>query len=108
MTDDPDTTDEPESPDRTRETLAAEVRALREELTLLREHRMFVIYQSVPRVLLYRFATGMAVGLGTVIGATVLLSLIVWTLSKIEFVPIIGDWAAEIARSMSEAVEAGQ
>jgi len=108
MTDDPDTTDEPESPDRTRETLGAEVRALREELTLLREHRMFVIYQSVPRVLLYRFATGMAVGLGTVIGATVLLSLIVWTLSQIEFVPIIGDWAAEIARSMSEAVEAGQ
>jgi hypothetical protein len=63
---------------------------------------MFVLYQSVPRVLLFRFATGMAVGLGTVIGATVLLSLIVWSLSQIEFIPIIGDWAAEIARSMSE------
>ena len=52
--------------------LDAEVRALREELTLLRQHQMFVLYQSLPRVLLFRFATGMAVGLGTVIGATVL------------------------------------
>jgi hypothetical protein len=50
-------------------------------------HRMFVLYQSVPRVLLFRFATGMAVGLGTVIGATVLLSFIVWSLSQVEFIP---------------------
>jgi len=40
--------------------------------------------------------------------ATVLLSLIVWTLSQIEFVPIIGDWAAEIARSMSETLDTGE
>lgn len=85
-------------------TLEAEVRALREEMTFLREHRMFVIYQSVPRVLFFRFAVGMAVGLGTVIGATVLLSLIVWALSQIEFLPIIGEWSAEIARQIEEAV----
>lgn len=88
--------------------LEDEVRALREELTLLRRHRMFELYQSVPRVLLFRFASGLAVGLGTVIGATVLLSLIVWSLSQIEFVPIIGDWAAEIARTITEAVGDGQ
>lgn len=90
------------------ESLEAEVRALREELTLMRKHQMFLLYQSVPRVLLFRFATGMAVGLGTVIGATVLLSLIIWSLSQIEFIPIIGDWAAEIARSMSEALETAE
>ena len=78
-------------------TLEEEVRALRQEMTFLREHRMFLIYQSVPRVLLFRFASGMAVGLGTVIGATVLLSLIIWTLSQIEFIPIIGEWSVRIA-----------
>ena len=88
--------------------LAEEVRALREELTLLRRHRMFVLYQSVSRVLLFRFASGMAVGLGTVIGATVLLSIILWLLSQVELIPIIGDWAAEITRAISEAIEAGQ
>jgi hypothetical protein len=78
-------------------TLEEEVRALRQEMTLMREHRMFLLYQSVPRVLLFRFASGMAVGLGTVIGATVLLSLIIWTLSQIEFIPIIGEWSVRIA-----------
>jgi hypothetical protein len=84
--------------------LEAEVRALREELTFLRQHKMFLLYQSVPRVLLFRFATGMAVGLGTVIGATVLLSLIIWSLSQIEFIPIIGDWAPRSPETIAETV----
>jgi hypothetical protein len=82
--------------------LEEEVRALRQELTLMREHKMFHLYQSVPRILLFRFASGMAVGLGTVIGATVLLSLIIWSLSQIEFIPIIGDWAVRIATEIEE------
>jgi hypothetical protein len=88
-------------------TLEAEVRALREELTLMRRHRMFLLYQSVPRVLLFRLASGMAVGLGTVIGATFLLSILAWSLSQVEFIPIIGEWAAEIAQRMSEGLESG-
>jgi hypothetical protein len=84
------------------------VRALRQELAHLRRHRMFILYQSVPRVLLFRFATGMAVGLGTVIGATVLLSLIIWLLSQIEFIPIIGEWAIEVRDFVSEATQSDQ
>jgi hypothetical protein len=86
--------------------LEAEVRALREELAHLRRHRLVVIYQSVPRILFFRFLSGMAVGLGTVIGATVLLSVIAWFFSQIEFLPIIGEWAAEVARAMAEGLEA--
>lgn len=82
--------------------LEAEVRALREELAFLRKHKMFLLYQSVPRVLMFRFASGMAVGLGTVIGATFLLSVIVWTLSTIEFIPIIGEWAVQIAEEIQD------
>jgi hypothetical protein len=87
--------------------LEDEVRALRQELTLMREHRMFQLYQSVPRILLLRFASGMAAGLGTVIGATVLLSLIIWSLSQIEFIPIIGDWAVRVATEI-EALTGGE
>ncbi len=87
--------------------LASEVRDLRKELTFLRESRMFVIHQSVGRILMYRFAVGMAVGLGTVVGASVLLSLAVWALSQIEFVPIIGEWAAQIADRIQEAIVTG-
>ncbi len=90
------------------EDLAAEVRALRDELALMREHKMFLLYQSVPRVLLFRFATGMAVGLGTVIGATVLLSLIIWSLSQIEFIPIIGEWAVGLAAEIESLTSNGE
>lgn len=100
-------TDETATPKDASDTLSAEVRALRRELTFLRESRMFVIYQSVPRILLFRFAVGMAVGLGTVVGATVLLSLIIWALSQIEFIPIIGDWSAQIAEQIEAAVSDG-
>jgi hypothetical protein len=95
----------PERGDEAQGGLDAEVRALREELAHLRRHRMFLLYQSVPRVLMFRFATGMAVGLGTVIGATVLLSAIIWSLSQIEFLPIIGEWAIQLRDFVSDATQ---
>ena len=94
------------SPDTTEGGLDAEVRELRKELAHLRQHRMVMLYQSVPRVLFFKFATGMAVGLGTVIGATVLLSVIITLLAQIEFIPIIGEWAIQIGSFVSEATEA--
>ena len=60
----------PRPEDSAPDTLEAEVRALHQELKFLREHKMFALYQSVPRVLLFRLAAGMAAGLGTVVGAT--------------------------------------
>lgn len=88
--------------------LDAEVRALREEIAFLRRHRMFVLYQSLTRVLLFRFLSGMAAGLGTVIGATLLLSIVVWMLSQIEFVPIIGEWAVSVAAEIERILEGGE
>jgi hypothetical protein len=80
--------------------LKDEIRALHQELAQLRRHRMVRVYQSPVRALLFRFASGLAVGLGTVLGATVLLSLMIWALSQIEFIPIIGDWAVRIAQEI--------
>nr|WP_255599380.1 DUF5665 domain-containing protein [Hasllibacter sp. MH4015] len=77
---------------------------MREEMTFLRRHRLVQIYQSVPRVMMFRFAAGMAVGLGTVVGATFLLSILVWILSQIEFIPIIGQWATQIAQEIEAAL----
>jgi len=85
------------------EDLAREVRALRDEVHLLNSHRFVRIHNNLPRFLALNFARGLAVGLGTLLGATLLLSLIVWALSQIEFLPIIGDWAAQISEQMNEA-----
>lgn len=83
--------------------LAREVRALRDEVELLNSHRFVRIQNNLPRFLALNFARGLAVGLGTLLGATVLLSLLVWALSQIEFLPIIGEWAARIAEQMNDA-----
>ena len=77
-----------------------EIRALRDEVALLNSHRFIRLHNSVFRVLLFNLGRGLAFGLGTVLGASLLLSVLVWSLSQIEFLPIIGEWAAEIARQM--------
>ena len=85
--------------------LSEEVRALRTEVARLNGHRFLRVYDSLPRLLAFNFARGLAVGLGTVMGASVLLSVLVWSLSQIEFLPIIGEWAAQIAEQMRDAQE---
>ncbi|MGX9355239.1 DUF5665 domain-containing protein [Roseobacteraceae bacterium S113] len=82
--------------------LHAEMRALRDEVAKLNGHRFLRTYNSVPRLLAFSFARGLMVGLGGVIGATLLLSMLVWSLSQVEFIPIIGDWARQIAEIVAK------
>lgn len=42
------------------------------------------------------FLGGLAWGLGSVIGATVVVALLIWILSIVNFIPIIGNFTAEI------------
>ena len=77
-----------------------EIAALREEIHKLNSHRFVRVHNSLIRLLLFQFIRGLAFGLGTVIGATMLVSVVVVMLSKIDFLPIIGDWASEIARQI--------
>ena len=82
--------------------LHAEIRALRDEVAKLNGHRFLRTYDSDPRLLAFSFARGHMVGLGGVIGATLLLSMLVWSLSQVEFIPIIGDWARQIAEIVAK------
>lgn len=82
------------------EDVRAELRALRREVARLNSHAFIRMHDSLIRVLAFNFARGLAFGLGTVLGASVLLSVVAWSLSQVEFLPIIGEWAAEIARQM--------
>ncbi|WP_371226577.1 DUF5665 domain-containing protein [Roseovarius sp. 2305UL8-3] len=81
----------------------AELRIVRRELEKLNSHRFIRMHNSVFRLLTFNFMRGLAFGLGTVLGASVLLSLVAWSVSQIEFLPIIGEWATEIARQMKAA-----
>jgi len=42
------------------------------------------------------FLSGIFTGLGSVVGATLFISLIVYFLSKVELIPIIGSWFGQL------------
>ena len=62
----------------------------------LLKHNFFKIYSSFWKLFLISLFRGLASGLGWVLGATILVSLLTYTLSQIEFIPILGDWVSRL------------
>lgn len=85
-----------------RDALHEEVRLLREEVARLNRHKFLRTYNSVPKFMAFNFARGVAVALGGLIGASVVLSMLIWSLSQIEFVPILGEYATRIIEFVEE------
>jgi len=77
--------------------LQTEITELKQELHRLNNHRFVRIHNSAWRLVQFQFIRGLAFGLGSVIGATFLVYLLVYSLSNIDFIPIVGEWAKEIA-----------
>ena len=60
------------------------------------KHYFFKIHSSFWKILLVSLFRGLASGLGWVLGATILVSLFTYTLSQIEFIPILGEWVSRL------------
>lgn len=78
------------------DALEQEIAGLREELARLNGHRFMQVNGSTRRVLWFQFLRGVAFGLGSVVGATIVVSSLVFALSSVDFIPVIGEWAAEV------------
>lgn len=87
--------------------LTEEIQSLRREVARLNQLSFVRIHNSIPRLLGYSLVRGVAFGLGTVLGASVVLSALVWSLSQVEFVPIIGEWASQISEEMKQYRDGG-
>ena len=87
MSDDPT----PQTPDMAR---------LTQELERLNSHRFIQVHNSIPRLIGFQFLRGLAFGLGSVVGATILVSVLAYSLSQIDFIPILGDWAGQLAEQI--------
>lgn len=84
-------------PERTNDNaLEQEVRALRDEVARMNNHRFIRLHDSVFKLGLFQLYRGLAFGLGSVLGATILVSVVVYLLSSVDFIPVIGDWAQQI------------
>lgn len=93
-------------PEAAPDTLEAEIRALRQAVDRLNGHAWVRIENSTPRLLFRQLLKGLALGLGTVVGASVLVSVTIYFLSQINFIPIIGEWANEVADVIEAEVDA--
>ncbi len=58
--------------------------------------KMVEIKASIGKMVFANFLSGMAWGLGTVIGATFVLAFLLFILSQLDTVPLIGDYISDI------------
>ena len=77
---------------------------LTDALEKINSHNFIRIYNSVWRLMWVNFLRGLAFGLGSVIGATFLVYVLVQILSQIEFIPILGDWALRLIAEVEKAL----
>ena len=73
-----------------------EIKKLSEAIKSLNNNNIFKIYNSTKKILFISFLKGLASGLGWIIGATILVSLLTYILSQIEFIPILGDMVSQL------------
>lgn len=66
----------------------------------------FIQYVSSPwRIIWVNFIAGVFRGLGALIGASIVLALLVWVLSKLVNVPLVGEYAKEVSSTVSGYVK---
>ena len=78
------------------------IKNLESSIRKLGEHYFFQINGSLLKIVWFSLLRGLAFGLGTVLGATILVYVLVLLLSQIEFIPIIGEWAARIIEQIQK------
>lgn len=76
---------------------------LAEAIETLNDHNLMRIYSSSQRIIWTNFLRGLAFGLGSVIGASILVYITVQVLAQIEFIPILGDWALRLISEIEKS-----
>ena len=73
-----------------------EIKKLSEAIKSLNNNNIFKIYNSTKKILFISFLKGLSSGLGWIIGATILVSILTFALSQIQFIPILGEWVSKL------------
>jgi hypothetical protein len=78
------------------EEAPSEATQLLAEVRKLNEHKFVRAHDSWLGLIWFQVVRGLAFGLGSVLGATVLVALFVSMLGELDFIPILGQWAQQI------------
>lgn len=66
------------------------------------------IYKKKRHIMLDNFLGGIAWGLGTVVGISIIAVFVGFLISKIDLIPIIGDWLANVLRYTQASLSRSQ
>ena len=75
--------------------MSEDQKRLADALEELKDHNFMKIHESPIKFIYYNLLRGLAIGLGSVVGATLLVSILVAILAQIEF-PILGNYAHQV------------
>lgn len=84
-------------------SLGESVAVLTKLVEELRSRRYLQRIDKPKRFLFYNFIAGIVRGVGVAIGASIVFALIIWILSRLQIVPILGDWAIIIVDYIERA-----
>lgn len=79
-----------------------QIENLNNTIEALRKQKFFQMYNSLWKMILVYLLKGLASGLGWVIGATILVSILTYMLSQIEFIPILGDIISRVIEEIEK------
>ena len=76
--------------------LAKEIEKLTHAIEKIEKMQPFAALRNRKQFFAYSFLHGLLVGLGSVLGATVLIALLIYLLKQIQFAPLIGSFVQNI------------
>lgn len=76
--------------------LIKEVKALSAEVKKLKKLEFIKVFKHPVKFIFFSFLKGLAVGFGSVLGASLVVGIFVYLLAQISLVPIVGDFVQDI------------
>ena len=80
----------------TQNEMVEAINGLKAEVEKLNKQRFFASQNKWLSLMFFNLVRGLLFGLGSVIGATLLVYVLVQLLAQIDFIPILGDWVQRI------------
>ncbi|MBP7671085.1 hypothetical protein KA119_02225 [Candidatus Gracilibacteria bacterium] len=80
--------------------LVAQLQILTKQVQNLRDSELVEIFKKPGKFLWFSFLKGLALGLGSALGATILLAFLIYLLAQIQLVPYIGDFVTEVIQEI--------
>jgi len=76
--------------------LIKELKDLTKEVGKVKDLEFMKVFKNPVKFLWFSFLKGLMVGFGSVLGATVVVTFFIFLMTKISFVPILGDFVQKV------------